>query len=183
MRVESQHAERVGAVARGQEDPELDHHLVEAARSTFALVGPLDRVVVVDPPLDFLGRGPVASEDYVRAGHPGLDAVPPGRGGSPWERERRRDTGQREGAGDETPHPQNPSAAPSPRASAPPRSVPSVSVIPCAWPIWVNQSETTFTLWPRRRISSRTSAGMRPSRRRRSEASDGSSRPNMKRGR
>jgi hypothetical protein len=86
-RVEAQHPHRVGAVARGQENAELDEHLVEARRRALTLVCPLVGVIAVDLLLVLFRGRPEAGADHRRGGDAGLDPVPLGGGPRPGERE------------------------------------------------------------------------------------------------
>src|SRR5205823_8434525 len=105
-----------------RQQAEIERHLGDARWRAAALVDPLNGFVALDLDAVLLAWWTVALVHVLADGHTRLDAAPI---------RRRRRPGQNEQSEQqrEQRH-QNPRAAPSPRGSAPPRSVPSSNVIP-----------------------------------------------------
>src|SRR5581483_6848058 len=175
-------------VALGRQETVVHRHPVDAARSPGVLVDPRQGIVSFRLAAGLLAGRPLPRPHLIDGGDPGLDAAPflgDRRAEAPEEQRAHRDPD--EGRPRHAPEPstahQKPIAAPSPRGSAPPRSVPSVSVMPCAWPMRMKKSETGVTLWPMRSSAARVASGTRLSMRTWSSTSPGSIGPATKRGR
>src|SRR6266852_2701126 len=148
-------------VALRREQAVVHGQALDAARRARVLEDPLDGVVALHLGARLLARRAVARAHLLDGGHAGLDAAPLLR---PRARRPHEQPGDGEPGQERARAPgrhQKPIAAPSPRGSAPPRSVPSVRVMPWAWPMRMKKSETGVTLWPMRRSASRVAAGTR----------------------
>src|SRR5262249_34905127 len=158
------------------QETEVHCQAYESLRGRAPLVDPLPRVVAFDVGGGLPRGTAVEIADLLDRGHAGLD-IPPlrgQRGPGPAQEQRREQNGA---------HHQKPIGAPSARGSAPPRSVPLRSVMPCPWPMRLNQSDTAITRCPRRASAARTCVCTRLSMRTASLTSPGVRGPHTKRGR